>query len=56
MFKEVVQFKQWHSSSEVKMFQELCDLVILEQFKNCVTGSIAINEQKTKKIVTPQAG
>lgn len=47
----VVQFSRWCSASEVATFQELCDLVALEQFKNCVPDSIAtyINEQKVRR-------
>lgn len=50
----VVQFSRWCSASEVDTFQELCDLVALQQFKNRVPDSIAtyINEQRVK---TPQS-
>ncbi len=46
----IVQFNRWCAASEVKTFQELCDLVTLEQLKNCVPDSIAtyINERKVK--------
>ena len=32
----VLQFNRWHSASEVDTFQQLCNLVALKQFKNCV--------------------
>lgn len=49
----LVQFNRWCSASEVKTFEHLCDLITLEQFKNCVLVNIAtyINERKVK---TPQ--
>ena len=44
------QFHQWCMSARVKTFEELCNLVILEQLKNCVPSSIAtfINERHSK--------
>lgn len=44
----VSHFNRWCSSSGVKTFDKLCDLVILEQFKQSVPGYIAtyINEHK----------
>ena len=49
----VLQFNRWCSASEVGTFEQLCDLVALEQFKNCVPENVAtyLNEQKVK---TPQ--
>lgn len=49
----VLQFNRWCSASEVDTFQQLCDLVALEQFKNCVPETVAtyLNERKVK---TPQ--
>lgn len=46
----VLQFNRWCSASEVVTFQQLCDLVALEQFKNCVPESVAtyLNERKVK--------
>ncbi|XP_024908484.1 uncharacterized protein LOC103397242 [Cynoglossus semilaevis] len=46
----VLQFNRWCSASEVVTFQQLCDLVTLEQFKNCVPDSVAtyLNERKVK--------
>lgn len=37
----VVQFNRWCISSEVKTFEGMCDLIALEQFKNCVPDYIA---------------
>lgn len=50
----VVQFNRWCFSSGVKSFEELCELITLEQFKNCVPDYIAtyINE---RKVTTPQS-
>lgn len=50
----VVQFNRWCVSSGVKTFEGLCQLIALEQFKNCFSGCIAtyINECK---VTTPQA-
>ena len=44
----VTHFNRWCSSSGVKTFDELCDLVALEQFKQSVPDYIAIyiNEHK----------
>uniref|UniRef100_A0A667WFT4 SCAN box domain-containing protein n=1 Tax=Myripristis murdjan TaxID=586833 RepID=A0A667WFT4_9TELE len=44
----VSHFNRWCSSSDVKTFDRLCDLVILEQFKQSVPSYIAtyINEHK----------
>ena len=49
----VLQFNRWCSASEVGTFEQLCDLVALEQVKNCVPKNVAtyLNEQKVK---TPQ--
>lgn len=50
----VVQFNPCCVASEIKTFQEMCELIALEQFQNCVPDYIAtdINKQKVK---TPQA-
>lgn len=37
----VLQFNRWCATSEVGTFQQLCDLVALEQIKNCVPESVA---------------
>ena len=41
-------YKRWLTALEVTVFGELCDLMILEQFKNSLTESIAtyITERK----------
>ena len=41
-------FKRWLAALDISTFDELCELVILEQFKNTLPGLIAIyiNEQK----------
>ena len=43
-------FNRWVNASEVTDFEELCDLMILEQFRNAVPPRVAtyINEQKAK--------
>ena len=43
-------FGRWCSSSEVDTFDKLCDLVVLEQFKNSVPNNVAtyITEHKAK--------
>lgn len=44
----VVQFSRWCSASNVESFEELCNLVVLEQFKQSVYCYIYINECKAK--------
>lgn len=46
----VTHFNRWCSASEVKNFGDLCNLMVLEQFKNSVPERIAmyISEQKVK--------
>ncbi len=46
----VAQFSRWCSASKVSSFTELCNLVVLEQFKQSVPSCIAayINERKVK--------
>lgn len=46
----VVQFNRWCSATEVKMFQELCDLIILEQLKSCMAY---INTLMNEKLNSP---
>ncbi len=43
-----IAFYRWCMASEVTTFEELCNLIVLEQFKNSVPARIAtyINEQK----------
>ncbi len=43
-----IAFNRWCMASEVTTFEELCNLIVLEQFKNSVPPRIAtyINEQK----------
>ena len=53
MREMLVQFNRWCVASEVQTFKELCNLITIEQLKNCVPVSIAtyITEKKVK---TPQ--
>lgn len=46
----VLYFNRWCSSAGVKTFDQLCDLVVLEQFKQSVPETVAtyINEHKVK--------
>ncbi|XP_055788765.1 uncharacterized protein LOC129861392 [Salvelinus fontinalis] len=48
-----VQFNRWCSASAVVTFQGLCDLIMLEQFKDTIPDRIAtyINERKVKNVV-----
>lgn len=43
-------FNRWRTAEEIDSFNDLCDLVILEQFKNILPKQIAtyLNEQKVK--------
>lgn len=43
-----IHFKHWLAALDITTFDDLCELVILEQFKNTLPGRIAtyINEQK----------
>uniref|UniRef100_A0A8L0DMS3 ribonuclease H n=1 Tax=Oncorhynchus mykiss TaxID=8022 RepID=A0A8L0DMS3_ONCMY len=47
-----LQFNRWCSASAVVTFQGLCDLIMLEQFKDTIPDRIAtyINEQKVKNV------
>ena len=44
-------FNRWCNASEVETFEDLCDLMILEQFKNSVPPHVAtyISEQKARR-------
>ena len=46
----VITFNRWRTASSVETFEELCDLVLLEQFKSSVPCPIAtyITEQQSK--------
>lgn len=43
-------FMRWCSALKVESFEQLCDLIVLEQFKNSIPESIAtyIGDQKVK--------
>uniref|UniRef100_A0A3B5QLU2 Gypsy retrotransposon integrase-like protein 1 n=1 Tax=Xiphophorus maculatus TaxID=8083 RepID=A0A3B5QLU2_XIPMA len=47
-----IHFNRWCTSSEVRTLGDLCNLMVLEQFKNSVSQCIAvyINEQKVKTV------
>ncbi|XP_043964972.1 uncharacterized protein LOC122826755 [Gambusia affinis] len=47
-----IQFNRWCTSSDVKTLGDLCNLMVLEQFKNSISPCIAvyINEQKVKTV------
>ena len=48
----VITFNRWRTASSVGNFEELCDLVLLEQFKSSVPCPIAtyITEQQSKTV------
>ncbi|XP_030276904.1 uncharacterized protein LOC115583846 [Sparus aurata] len=45
-------FNRWKTASGVKTFEDLCDLLLLEQFKNAVPNRIAtyVTEQQVKTV------
>ena len=49
------QFNCWCNSLGVHTYEALCELIILEQFKNSISSHIAtyINERKEKMAATP---
>lgn len=46
----VTHFNRWCTALEVKTFDGLCNLMVLEQFKNSLPNNVAtyINERKVK--------
>ncbi len=53
----VTHFTCWCSASDAGDFYDLCNLMVLEQFKNSVPGRIAmyISEQKVKTVAETAA-
>lgn len=51
-FQEIweINYNWWYTSAQIKTLDDLCNLMVQEQFKNFVNEHIAvyINEQKVK--------
>lgn len=47
-----VHFQHWYASSQVQTFQDLQELILLEQFKNTLLDRVVtyLNEQKVTKV------
>lgn len=46
---------KWCAASKVKSFEELCELILLEEFKTCIPESIAMHLNKHKVTCTDLA-
>lgn len=49
--KEIL-FNRWCTSQKVETREQLCDLILLEEFKNCIPEAVAIylSEQRVSTV------
>lgn len=50
--EKIALFDRWCSAQDVKNFEQLCDLILMEAFKKCLSDKIAtyLNEQKVTNV------